>query len=905
MSKIENMENPKNLKGGTGEEKPRSRRRILVPDEQTAILDSLEEAAAIEKDIKSMSGKGEGQEEGLETVVVPKVIAKTEKGELNSQKKGMGSLFGGVAREIGKKKNDSETLIEKIKALKDEIKLLKEQHALAIQTSDKIVAFDKLKASEQELEKLEESRPKSTRKKQPEKIVKESKPEITESEVKVEESNNLAEKIATLEKNLDSFLKFSAPQLKDILIEVSAVIKEAEENKAEADLVDRFRKAYHTLFMRHNELIEIPKGKTPDEIANDVLGKINKRWEEEKVIAKSKAEEIPSIDKSLTETARNVSAPKEKIEENIPEKNEQKEIPKWEDLIDQWIESKIREEMEKRHINRQDAEENLKAKFKEKLPNIFRDVAVHKSPWSWQETDLDGRVCLGLLGLAGWRTDKGATITFLDPNARLANKVHMDVGKYDGVAFLEQTDSGLKLLELFDEEGIKNKDRGKRFFANLGVIIDHHPDGAPSAAGMVFKLLDKFRMFENNRNIGRNDVQAISRMVEFIDLTDSQGFQEVGKPENWNKSDKTILGLHRFMKFPDLLKFFKEDGGYNRELTEEELKKYGLVGEIEENGEKRKINRQEQQRRVIDGSSEKLKEFEKNGFIIETKFGKTIIDAKGELPGGAFVAQSIGASYLKWNAKEKTIFMFSDKELNKDLFDVGFRVRKHLWLVPEDTKETGLTLNKVIEKIGGKIMPESGLEDILRNETKITEKEPEVASAPEPTTQQKPIDDVGIPEEPPLTFDEQIKKKEEEIQRAEDRMAIYRPIGWFEKKPVVRDLSYYGLEGDLNRLKNELKELKSLPKDYKTMKKVEVEPRKEFDKPDIKNFEKLPEEVITTPGKKKIGFLKRLFSKKPERILTEKEIEKEIEKKILKKMKPLSKKGLQSRIDEQEKKGLS
>lgn len=423
----------------------------------------------------------------------------------------------------------------------------------------------------------------------------------------------------------------------------------------------------------------------------------------------------PSTDESLEKIARNVQIeiPKAEDEKLEPGKNEQKEIPKWEDLIDQWIEGKICEEMQKRHIDRQSAEENLKAKFKEKLPNIFRDVAVHKAPWSWQETDLDGRVCLGLLGLAGWRTDRGAKVTFLNPNARLANKVHMDVGGYDGVAFLEQTDSGLKLLELFDEEGIKNKNKGKRFFANLGIIIDHHPDGAPSAAGMVFRLLDKFRMFENNKNIGKNDMQMISRMVEFINLTDSRGYQEIGKPENWSKSDRTILGLHRFMGFSELLKFFREDGGYNRELTDEELKKYNLIEEVTDNGKKKIINRQEQQRKIIDISNEKLKEFEQNGLIIETKFGKTIIDVKGELPGGAFVAQSIGASYIKWNEKGKTLFAFSGKELDKDLFDVGFRVRNHLWLIPENTKETGLTLSGIIEKINGKVIPGSELEKYL------------------------------------------------------------------------------------------------------------------------------------------------------------------------------------------------
>jgi hypothetical protein len=146
--------------------------------------------------------------------------------------------------------------------------------------------------------------------------------------------------------------------------------------------------------------------------------------------------------------------------------------------------------------------------------------------------------------------------------------------------------------------------------------------------------------------------------------------------------------------------------------------------------------------------------------------------------------------------------------------------------------------------------------------------------APEPTTQQKPIDDIGIPEEVqevPLTTYEQIKAKEEEIQRAEDRMAIYRPIGWFRKKPVVRDLGYYGLEADLNRLKGELKDLHTeAERKAKQAGKFE----KELGKAQKTIFKNVAKEIIQEEktGKKKTGFWKKLFSSKPERILTDEQI---------------------------------
>jgi len=291
----------------------------------------------------------------------------------------------------------------------------------------------------------------------------------------------------------------------------------------------------------------------------------------------------------------------------------------------------------------------------------------------------------------------------------------MDVGQYDGVAFLKKIDRKLELIEFSEEDRLRGEAQKHRnlFFRNLGLIIDHHPEGAPSTAGMVFKLLNKLGMFDNNRNIQPKDYRAIPRMIEFVDLVDSRGIQEIGKPGNWNKSDRTILGLYRFMKFPELLGFFREDGGYNHELTDDELKKYGLIYRTEEKGKTRNINRQKQRRKVIDNASQILKELKDRGFIIDTKFGKLVIDAKNELLGGAVAAQSVGAGYLQWDNTNKTFFMFSDKELDENLFEKGFRVRKHLWLIPEDTKNTGLTLGKVIGRIGGRVNPGSDLEKYL------------------------------------------------------------------------------------------------------------------------------------------------------------------------------------------------
>lgn len=411
---------------------------------------------------------------------------------------------------------------------------------------------------------------------------------------------------------------------------------------------------------------------------------------------------------------------------------EQKEAtPEWENLIDEWVEDKIQKQMDRFKISdKKEAEEIVREKFKKVFPRVFKDFAVHgiasASGGIEQVTDMDGRVCLGLLGLAGFNIKekgKDANVSFIDHAEQLEGVLHLDVGNKNisessGIAFLKKTEEGLKRIELSDENTLKEEKNKNMFFSRLGMVIDHHPEGAPSASGMVYKILDKMGFLEDNKKIDEaGGLKKIKKMVKFIDIVDSNGFQEIGKPENWDNSDRTILGLYRFMKFTNLLNFFKEDGNYARPLIDEVLKRYGLIYYITgKNNEKVLINRQKQQREIIDGSNKKIDDLQKKGFIIESKIGKIIIDIDKKLPGGASAAQSIGASYLNWSSWSKTFFLFSQKELGEDFSEIGIVTRKYLCLLPKKQKGSGLKLRTIIDKISGAIPPGSGLESYLKSE---------------------------------------------------------------------------------------------------------------------------------------------------------------------------------------------
>jgi hypothetical protein len=367
-----------------------------------------------------------------------------------------------------------------------------------------------------------------------------------------------------------------------------------------------------------------------------------------------------------------------------------------------------------------EAEDHLRAKLKTVLPRAFQNFAIHGTPTVNAEgqriisenTDLDAKTCLGLLKLIGLKLNKENT-KYTDFSDRLPATAHLDTGQYDGVAFLQKLEDGLETIDFTEGEKMKQRKKENLFFSNLGLIVDHHPESeTPSAAGMLYKLLNKLGMFDGQKEIGSEDKAKIKKMVEFINIVDSGGFQTLGAPDHFSKSDRTLLGLNRFLRFDALWDYFQNtNGNFTRELDDNELKRLGL---IYKDNKGKTINRQKQQRKVIDSSMEKIQELEKGGFVIDTKFGKIIIDIDSKLGGGAYAAQSIGAGYLKWESKTNTLFLFVDRELPKDLFNYGTRVRKKLWVMAAGEGKTELSLKEIIERLGGQIVPGSKLEEYLK-----------------------------------------------------------------------------------------------------------------------------------------------------------------------------------------------
>jgi len=312
--------------------------------------------------------------------------------------------------------------------------------------------------------------------------------------------------------------------------------------------------------------------------------------------------------------------------------------------------------------------------------------------------------------LAGWQLKKEKTF-YTDFSEHKKATVHLDVGQHDGVALLKEIDGQLETIDLLDQEKITKLNKGT-FWQRLGLIIDHHPESLePSAASMVFRLLDKLGLLNGQETIKPGEKIKLIKMIKFVDLVDSYGFQALGDPNHFFKSDRTILGLNRFMTFENLWKFFKNtDGDYLRQLSDEELRRYGF---IYTDNKGKVVNNQEKQRKIIDSSLKKLEELTADGYIIETKFGKIVIDVDSKLAGGATAAQTIDAGYLKWDSVNNTLYLFANQELDPGLFDYGTRVRKLSWVMPAGLGRTSCDLKGVIARLGGKVISGSQLEDYL------------------------------------------------------------------------------------------------------------------------------------------------------------------------------------------------
>lgn len=137
--------------------------------------------------------------------------------------------------------------------------------------------------------------------------------------------------------------------------------------------------------------------------------------------------------------------------------------------------------------------------------------------------------------------------------------------------------------------------------------IDHHgeeagPDTIP-AERMVYLALVSMGFLKKN--------ETLDKLTQFVSRIDRALYPDQEKLF-W-KSDKTVLGLQRFVNFTSLYKYFRDGRSPEEELNINDLKKYGLIKGSNE------------QKKLIEEARIAMGRLKRNGCVIDTKFGKVVI----------------------------------------------------------------------------------------------------------------------------------------------------------------------------------------------------------------------------------------------------------------------------------------
>lgn len=254
-------------------------------------------------------------------------------------------------------------------------------------------------------------------------------------------------------------------------------------------------------------------------------------------------------------------------------------------------------------------------------------------------TDLDGRSAIGILQKAGINT---SNLTYVRPGEYLKGAINLDTGDKFGVVYEEPT---------------------------YTAFFDHHAKGTKevtSTAEIVYKTMADLGIIKKSEDM--------DRLVDFVTKIDNRQFP----PEEFLKSAKTILGLQRDLDFEKLLTYFKDHASPTEKLSPAEFEKYGLKDSAEK------------QQKIVDEAMETLDKMEKEGKVIDTKYGKIVINENNELKVGA------SAAYVKFDGiinftpgksfavtlKEKD---FDEEELKNRLGDKfqGKIIRGKMWLYNE------------------------------------------------------------------------------------------------------------------------------------------------------------------------------------------------------------------------------
>lgn len=306
--------------------------------------------------------------------------------------------------------------------------------------------------------------------------------------------------------------------------------------------------------------------------------------------------------------------------------------------------------------------------------------------------DLDGRCMLGLLALAG--IENKSAPTPVAAGEFIPGKINVWTGVFAG-----GIDSAEKWQYSDDTTG----------FADMhGQSVDQKQ----SATKTIHEVMVGLGLLENQ--------PYIQKIVDFATACDNLTYPNT--LEDYKKSDRTLYGLSRYMKFENVEKFFQNGRDPSEQLSDEDLVKYGLVYT---NRKKEPVNRSAQRKEFIEKSLKNIERLEKEGWVLESKnFGKILVNVpSGSGDESKMNAESAYAAgfkaYLIWNPSGKSLFLSCRHAFPDDFsLDEGVATRENMWIRNSADGALKMNLQQVLERIAGSDFGVGGqLAEYLRNES--------------------------------------------------------------------------------------------------------------------------------------------------------------------------------------------
>jgi len=331
-----------------------------------------------------------------------------------------------------------------------------------------------------------------------------------------------------------------------------------------------------------------------------------------------------------------------------------------------------------------DTLEEGEKKFEEVTKEIWTEFAVHGyvkvnkkgAPYVEAETDIDGKTALGLFEQAGFSV---GIPKFVKPGDIENGRVNLDTGEMDGSTYIPSAEVNQRTL-----------------------VIDHHAADSSitsSAAAETYEILVGLGYLEKS--------ETFDKMIDFISQVDNCRYAT--SVEDYQNSHKNLYGLSRYLTFESLYKFFQDGKDPAADLSEEDLRNYGISAE----NVTAKVKN-------IEWSEKKIAEAEADGFVLQSdKYGKILIDIDKKIPGSFDAVRSHGYdTYVIWTPGEASFFISSNKGI-QDNFTGGKIIRRNMSIKPRhDGQPLETTLNKILKSmVGGEIGASGKLAEYLRNES--------------------------------------------------------------------------------------------------------------------------------------------------------------------------------------------